>query len=65
MRDGVAGGILILAFWITFLTGWVMNIYKFSQYDFDTPLKAEVIRGIGIVVAPMGAVIGFLDIKDK
>jgi hypothetical protein len=65
MRREGTGAILVIAFWGAFLVGWVMNIYKFSQYDFDTPLKAEVIRGIGIVVAPMGAVIGYIDIKDK
>ena len=64
-NEGWLGGLLVLAFWGTFLTGWIMNIYKFAQCDFDTPLKAEVIRGIGIPVAPMGAIIGFIDIKDK
>jgi len=58
-------GIFVLVFWLAFIIGWLMNIYKFSQYDFDTPLKAEVVRGIGIAVAPMGAVIGYMDIKDK
>jgi len=58
-------GILILAIWGAFITGWIMNIYKFSQCDFDTPLRAEVIRGIGIVAPPFGAIIGYMDIEDK
>ena len=58
-------GILILAIWGAFIIGWIMNIYKFSQCDFDTPLKAEVIRGIGIVAPPVGAIIGYMDIEDK
>jgi hypothetical protein len=41
-----------------------MNIYKLTKYDFDTPLKAEVIRAVGIPVFPIGVVIGFMDIKD-
>ena len=43
--------------------GWCMNIYKFTQCDFETPYRAEVLRGIGIV-PPVGAVMGYFDIKD-
>ena len=65
MRKEGTGAIIALAFWGAFLVGWGMNIYKFSQYDFDTPLKAEVVRGIGIVAPPFGAIIGYMDIEDR
>lgn len=56
--------VLVIAFWIAALFGYVANIYKLTKCDFDTPLKAEVIRVIGIVVPPMGAVIGYVEIED-
>jgi hypothetical protein len=45
--------------------GWCMNVYKFTQCDFKAPYKAEVIRFLGIFpFAPVGCVLGFIDIKD-
>jgi hypothetical protein len=45
-------------------TGWCINVGKFVKSDFDTPLKAEVIRGIGVFVPPVGAVVGYIPISD-
>lgn len=56
--------VLVIAFWVAALCGYVANIYKLTKCDFDTPLKAETIRVIGIVVPPMGAVIGYVNIDD-
>jgi hypothetical protein len=50
--------------WILCIYGWFANLYKLTQCDFDTPLKAEVIRGIGIIIPPAGVIMGFIDIKD-
>ena len=44
--------------------GYIANIVKLCQCDFDTPLKAEVIRGIGVIVPPVGVVTGWLTIQD-
>jgi hypothetical protein len=52
--------LLILAMGI----GWVMNVVKFCKCDFEAPYKAEAIRGIGIVVLPVGAVAGWCTIDD-
>lgn len=41
-------------------TGWVMNIYKLTQCDFEAPYKAEVIRVVGII-PPVGAIVGYMD----
>lgn len=42
-------------------TGWVKNIIKLSNCDFQAPYKAEVIYGIGIIPV-VGAITGWLDI---
>tara|TARA_R110000851_G_scaffold313298_1_gene474845 strand:- start:38 stop:217 length:180 start_codon:yes stop_codon:yes gene_type:complete len=42
-------------------TGWVKNIIKLSECDFEAPYKAEVIRVIG-VIPPVGAVVGWIDL---
>lgn len=44
--------------------GWVMNIYKLTKCDFKDPYKSEILRGAGILIAPVGAVFGFLKLKD-
>lgn len=44
-------------------TGYVMNIVKFVRLDFEQPVKAEILRGIGIF-PPIGAVMGWVPIKD-
>lgn len=44
--------------------GWVINVFKFVKSDFDAPYKSEALRGIGILVAPAGSVLGYLHIND-
>jgi hypothetical protein len=63
--DRVFGcGILLTLLIIVCLgVGYVMNIIKFCKLDFEQPVKAEVIRGVGIF-PPFGAVIGWIPIKD-
>jgi len=42
-------------------TGWVKNIIKLSNCDFEEPYKAEVVHMIGII-PPVGMVTGWLDV---
>jgi len=44
--------------------GYLTNLYKLTQLDFKAPYKAEYLRIVG-VGTPIGAVIGFIDIKDE
>ena len=44
--------------------GWCMNLYKLCHYDFNQPLKAEVIRGVCVVIPPAGMIAGFMTIND-
>jgi len=57
-------GWIALSLWLFIIIGWFMNLYKLTKYDFDTPLKAEVTRIVGMAVFPLGAVMGYLDIED-
>ena len=44
--------------------GWTINIVKFFGCDFEEPYKEEAIRIVGVVVPPVGAVTGFLDLGE-
>jgi hypothetical protein len=41
-------------------TGWVKNIIKFTQCDFEAPYKAEIIHGVGLL-PPVGMITGWMD----
>ena len=55
---------LILVVWLILALGWILNLVKFCECDFKAPYKAEVIRGVGILVAPVGIVVGWITIPD-
>ena len=42
-------------------TGWVKNLIKFIDCDFEAPYKAEIIHTIGLI-PPVGMVTGWLDL---
>lgn len=56
----VVGAILVLG--IGF--GWVRNIVKLSNLDFEPPYKTEVIRIVGLV-PPVGMVTGWMTIGEE
>ena len=43
--------------------GYVKNIIKFTQCDFEKPLAEEVIRAYGFI-PPVGAIIGWIDLGE-
>lgn len=44
--------------------GYVMNIVKITKCDFNAPYKAEFIRGVGLVLPPVGGIVGYCTIQD-
>jgi hypothetical protein len=44
--------------------GYVKNIINLTKLDFETPYKAEIFRTVGLI-PPMGAIIGYINIKDN
>ena len=57
-------GIVAVVIYIALAYGYIANLVKFVQCDFEDPYKAEVIRGIGVVIPPVGVVCGYLTIED-
>ena len=42
-------------------TGWMKNLIKLSECDFEAPYKAEIIHAAGII-PPVGMITGWLDV---
>lgn len=45
--------------------GYLTNLYKLTQLDFEPNYKAEAIRIIGIPVAPLGIIAGFVTFEEE
>tara|TARA_R110000737_G_C14541157_1_gene479044 strand:+ start:1009 stop:1203 length:195 start_codon:yes stop_codon:yes gene_type:complete len=54
------GGFLLL---LIFLggAGWVLNLFALFSCDFEGPWKSEILRGVGVFIAPIGAVAGWFN----
>jgi hypothetical protein len=63
IKLGIGGLFIAFVLVCALATGYVMNVVKFVRLDFETPVKAEILRGIGIF-PPVGAVMGYIPIKD-
>lgn len=50
----------IFIVWVISLTGWIMNIVAIAGSSFDVITGMLVIRIIGVFIAPIGAVLGFI-----
>ena len=63
MKRVTVSGQLALVFVIAALVGawgWISNIIKLASMDFGGVTGMLVLRAIGVFVAPLGAVLGFL-----
>ncbi len=58
------GVILLVVLIIAAGIGYVANIYQLCHCDFETPLKAEILRVVGIFIPPAGMIMGYCDISD-
>lgn len=47
------------------LFGYVKNVIDFFELDFKAPYKAEILRGIGLVVGPLGIIEGLFVTFDE
>jgi len=50
----------VIGVWIAAIVGWVMNIVTLYHMSFATITGELVLRCVGIFVAPIGSVMGFL-----
>lgn len=46
------------------IIGYCSNIYKLITADWKDPYKNEIIRAIGVPVAPIGVIVGYMDLED-
>ena len=63
--SSVTAALFIIAFWLLVIGSYLTNIYKLTQLDFEPNYKAEAIRIIGIPVAPLGAIAGFVTFEEE
>lgn len=55
--------IIWVIFFIIFIVvgiGWIKNIIKLSDCDFESPYKCEIFHAVGII-PPVGAITGYMD----
>jgi len=52
--------ILPLVLLLVVAAGWVKNVIKLSNCDFEPPYKCEVVHAIGII-PPVGMITGWMD----
>ena len=45
---------------IAAIGGWISNIIKLAQSGFDPLTGMVVLRAIGVFIAPIGSILGFL-----
>lgn len=67
MRNSQPEGIAILFYiilTIAILIGYIGNIVKLTRCDFEPSYKSEVIRSIGVIIPPVGVIVGYMDLKD-
>ncbi len=50
---------IYIVFVLAALGGWIANIVKLIGMNFDHISGMLVVRAIGVVLAPLGAVLGF------
>jgi hypothetical protein len=53
-------GLFVIALWLAAAVGWIMNIYKIVMTMGDPLTGLFIFRCIGVLAAPIGAVLGYL-----
>jgi hypothetical protein len=57
---GVLGILMIIGIWVASIVGWIMNICKLCGCSFEHFNAEVVVRGIGVFMAPLGAIMGYV-----
>ncbi len=65
IRGIMWGQFVIVCLIIICVVGWVMNISKLADLDFEKPYKAEILRCVGVPFVPVGGVIGYMSIGEE
>lgn len=59
MTDSLVVGTIVLL-WLAAIIGWIMNIIKLVWIASDPITGVFIFRIVGVVVAPLGAILGYL-----
>ncbi len=64
MKQQLGYAMVLMVVWISLLIlaigGWVANIVKLIGMDFGAITGLLIVRAVGIFIAPLGAVMGYL-----
>jgi len=52
--------LIFLMVWVLGTVGWIANIVKLIGMDLEPLTMLLVLRVIGVIAAPLGAVLGFI-----
>jgi hypothetical protein len=47
-----------------FIIGYILNVVKACNLDYEPNYKAEAIRVTGMFIPPLGGIVGYIDIED-
>ena len=50
----------VIGLWVAAVIGWIMNIFTLYHMSFETMTGELIVRVIGIFVAPIGAIMGYV-----
>lgn len=43
------------------IIGWIWNIIKIVEYNFNDPITAMIVlRLVGVIIFPLGAIVGYI-----
>lgn len=59
-RGSTLVGVFIIVLWVAALVGWVLNLIEIIKIVNEPIAGMFVLRCIGIFVAPLGAVLGYV-----
>lgn len=60
IKVGIGTWLLLVAVFILGFAGWVMNIMTIAGSSFNDLTGLLILRVVGIFIAPMGAVLGWI-----
>jgi len=59
------GAIFVVILSLACFLGYCANIVKLAQCDFESSYKAEIFRSVGVIIPPIGVVLGYVNLKDE
>lgn len=60
-KGNAALGLFFAALIVLSVCGWVSNLIKLTDCDFEAPYKCEVVHTIGVFIVPIGVFTGYMD----